>query len=386
VIWLAWSLSCGLSLALALALRALYRLAARAKHEQLARRSSEQLGAEREQLLATLLDESPFAIVLYADAGRIVFANRFAQRLFFEDQAAEGKNFLRLVESGPAAFRPALLGSRDEIVGFDIAGQRETYHFARRTFAFAGEQHTLLVVRQLTREVARHEIEVLKRVVRLISHEVNNSLGPVSSLIHSARQIVRSGERPERLERVFETVDERAQHLAHFIAGYAALAKLPRPQPRDMEWGALVARLRTLYPEARLTAPEGVRGYFDPVQLEQALINLLKNACEAGGAPDQVSLEVHEVGEGGGAEIQVADAGAGFSADALQHALLPFFTSKPGGSGVGLALVREVADAHGGQLTLGTRPAGGALVTLRLPGRAKLPDPREQARLTLTRG
>jgi signal transduction histidine kinase len=82
----------------------------------------------------------------------------------------------------------------------------------------------------------------------------------------------------------------------------------------------------------------------------------------------------------------VGDGGAGFSSDALEHALLPFYTSKPGGSGVGLALVREVADAHGGQLTLGTRPSGGALVTLRLPGRVKPPDPGEHARLTLTRG
>lgn len=385
MIWLAWSTTLLLALVLVASLVALARLRAAGRSEHQARLSTEQRSAEREQLLQTLLDASPFAIVFYADAGRIVYANRFAQRLFFEDQPAEGKNFLRLVESGPKAFRPALLGARDEIAGFDIEGQRETYHFARRTFAFAEEPHTLLVVRQLTREVARHEIEVLKRVVRLISHEVNNSLGPVSSLVHSARQIVKSGERIERLERVFQTVDERAKHLAQFIAGYAALAKLPRPQPLDVDWSGLLARLRTLYPEAQLVAREGARGHFDPVQIEQALINLLKNACEAGGALDQVRLEVSEL-EGGAAEVRVADAGAGFSPDALEHALLPFYTSKPGGSGVGLALVREVVDAHGGQLTLGSRPGGGALVTLRLPGRAKPVDPAERARLTLTRG
>jgi signal transduction histidine kinase len=385
MIELAWALTCVLALALGLAVLALLRLSARGRREHRVRLETEQRGAEREQLLQTLLDASPFAVVFYADAGRIVYANRFAQRLFFEDQPAEGKNFLRLVESGPSAFRPALLGARDEIVGFDIEGQRETYHFARRTFPFAGELHTLLMVRQLTREVARHEIEVLKRVVRLISHEVNNSLGPVTSLIHSARQIVKSGERQERLERVFQTVDERAKHLAQFIAGYAALAKLPQPQPCELEWSALLARLRTLYPEARLTAREGARGYFDPVQLEQALINLLKNAHEAGGPPGQITLEIRDL-EGNGAEIRVGDAGAGFSPEALEHALLPFYTSKPGGSGVGLALVREVADAHGGQLTLGARAGGGALITLRLPGRVKAPDPGERARLTLTRG
>lgn len=385
MIWLAWCTTLVLGLGLIAALLALSRTRALRNSEQAARVSTELRSAEREQLLQTLLDASPFAIVFYADAGRIVYANRFAQQLFFEEQPAEGKNFLRLVQSGPMAFRPALLGARDEIAGFDIDGQRETYHFARRTFPFADEPHTLLVVRQLTREVARHEIEVLKRVVRLISHEVNNSLGPVSSLIHSARQIVKSGERLERLERVFHTVDERAKHLAEFIAGYAALAKLPRPQPRDVDWGALLARLRALYPEAQLLALEGARGHFDPVQIEQALINLLKNASEAGGPLDQVKLEVNEL-EGGAVEVRVMDAGAGFTPDALEHALLPFYTSKPGGSGVGLALVREVVDAHGGQLTLGGRAGGGALVTLRLPGRAKPIDPAERARLTLTRG
>jgi two-component system, NtrC family, nitrogen regulation sensor histidine kinase NtrY len=385
MIWLGWTLSGLLALALTWSLYAFARLRNERASQHAQQAASEQQSAEREVLLQTLLNASPLSVVFYADAGRIVYANPAAERLFFEDQPAEGKNFLRLVESGPLAFRSALLGSSDEIAGFDIEGQRETYHFARRTIHYAGELHTLLVVRQLTREVARHEIEVLKRVVRLISHEVNNSLAPVSSLVHSARQILKTGERPERLERVFQTIDERAQHLSQFIAGYAALAKLPRPQPRDMEWSHLLGRLHVLYPEARLSAPNGARGYFDPVQVEQALINLLKNANEAGGAVDQVTLEVIALSDGA-TEIRVADGGRGFSAEALEHALLPFYTSKPGGSGVGLALVREVVDAHGGQLTLGSAASGGALVTLRIPGRVKPIDRAERARLTLTRG
>lgn len=122
MIWLAWSTTLLLALVLVASLVALARLRAAGRSEHQARLSTEQRSAEREQLLQTLLDASPFAIVFYADAGRIVYANRFAQRLFFEDQPAEGKNFLRLVESGPKAFRPALLGARDEIAGFDIEG------------------------------------------------------------------------------------------------------------------------------------------------------------------------------------------------------------------------------------------------------------------------
>lgn len=361
------------------------RLRAQLRERVTLQQSSERKATERELLLRTLLDASPLAIVFYADAGRIVYTNQSAQRIFFEGEAAEGQNFLRLVASGPAQFRPALLAALDEIVGFDIAGQRQTYHFSRRIIAYGNEPHTLLLVRELTREVARHELEVLKRVVRLISHEVNNSLAPVSSLVHSARQIVKAGERLERLDRVFHTIDERAKHLADFIAGYAALARLPRPQPQEVDWEHLLTRLRALYPQANMSAKAGSRAYFDPGQMEQALINLLKNANEAGGSLADVSLEVVCL-DAGGAEVRISDRGRGFSAEGLQNALLPFYTTKAGGSGVGLALVREIVDAHGGYLTLGDREGGGALVTLRLPGRSAPVDPSTRARLTLTHG
>lgn len=350
-----------------------------------AQSEEERRRAERELLLTTLLDASTAAVLFYADAGRIVYANQPAQHLFFEDQPAEGKNFLRLVATGPAAFRSALLGESNEIVSFDLEGQRETYHFARRTFEYAGEPHTLLVVRQLTREVARHEIEMLKRVVRLISHEVNNALGPVSSLVHSARQILKSGERPERLGRVFQTIEERAQHLAQFVASYAALSKLPKAQPRDTAWAPLLARLSLLYPEARLVCEPEARGYFDVVQIEQALINLLKNANESGGPLSEVQLKVLDTADGS-TQLTVSDRGSGFSSEALEHGFLPFFTNKPGGSGVGLTLVREIIDAHNGQLTLAAQAGGGALVSVHLAGPKAPPDMSSRARLTLTRG
>ena len=382
---LAWAIAAvcaiGGAAALAWALGLRRQLVAGTHSEQQERRAA----SERELLLRTLLDASPLAIVFYADAGRIVYTNAPASRMFFEGQAAEGKNFLRLVSSGPEAFRVPLLSANEEIASFEIEGQRETYHFVRRTFAFADEPHTLLVVRHVTREVARHELDVLKRVVRLLSHEVNNSLAPVSSLVHSARQIVKTGERVERLSRVFDTIEERAQHLSQFIAGYAALARLPQPQPQpqELEWETLLGRLRVLYPEAKLTAPSGARGYCDPAQIEQALINLLKNASEAGGRADEVALEVSRLAEGG-SQLRVLDRGLGFLPEALENAVLPFFTTKPQGSGVGLPLVREIVAAHGGQLSLGAREGGGAVATLRLPDSRRRSDV-IPARLTLTR-
>jgi two-component system, NtrC family, nitrogen regulation sensor histidine kinase NtrY len=340
--------------------------------------------SERESLLLSLLDASPIAVVLCTETGSIVFENAAARTLFFEGRAARGLNFLRLVTDGPAALQAALLSARDEMVSLSITGQRETYHFSRRTFAFEGTPHTLLVVRPMTREIARHDLDTMRDVVRVLSHEVNNSLAPVSSLVHTARLVLQAGVRLERLERVFDTIEERAKHLSDFIGGYASLARLPAPAPRVTEWRALIERLSSLYPQAQLHAPEYARGFFDPAQLEQALINLLKNAQEAGGPIEEVRLELTPLPEAG-AELRVLDRGAGFSAEAMEGALLPFFTTKAGGNGIGLALVREIVHAHHGRLSLGAREGGGASVTIVLPGQRAELDSDAQARLTLTR-
>ncbi|MEY4508551.1 MAG: hypothetical protein RLZZ450_673 [Pseudomonadota bacterium] len=339
---------------------------------------------QREEMLRSLLDASPLAVVLCADSGRIVYENDTARRMFFEGQPAHGQNFLRLVANGPAAFQAALLGASDEMVGLTVEGQRETYHFARRSFDFGGQPHTLLVVRPMTREIARHDLETLRTVVRLISHEVNNSLAPVSSLVHSARTILLSRDRLERLERVFDTIEERSKHLSGFIAGYASLARLPRPLPQHVEWRPLTSRLSTLFPDAKVSAPPDARGYFDPAQLEQALINLLKNANEAGGPHSEVSLDITPLPEAG-SELSIKDRGNGFTPEALESALLPFFTTKAGGSGVGLALVREIIQAHQGRLSLASREGGGAVITVWLPGLQPETDATRRARLTLTR-
>ncbi len=335
-------------------------------------------------LLNALLDASPVALVLCADSGRIVLDNAAARRLFFADQSAEGQNFLRLAANGPSDIQAALLEASDQIVGLHVDGQYESFHFSRRKLNHRGEPHTLILVRSMTREVAAHDIDVLKRVVRLISHEVNNSLAPITSLVHSARTIVASGERLNRLDRVFDTVEERSRHLAEFIAGYAGLARLPRPAPRSLEWKSILDRLSALYPDAQLTAPDGSQGYFDPGQLEQALINLLKNAYESGGERESVQLKVSPL-EDHATELKVLDRGRGFTPDALEHALLPFYTTKPGGTGVGLALVREIVHAHGGRLTLGGHEGGGAEVRVWLPGPSRVPDLESRTRLTLTR-
>jgi nitrogen fixation/metabolism regulation signal transduction histidine kinase len=349
-------------------------------------KANESVQRIRERIIPIIADSVPDAVVLFSDIGTIQYSNVVARDLFFEGQSPEGQNFIRLVSAAAAPLREALLGETDRFFSVDVEGRRESYHLSRRTFMVEEEQLTLLVVKYMTREIHRREVEVLQRVVRVISHEVNNSLAPISSLMHSARMIATKLQHVEKYQRVFDTIDERASHLRSFLEGYAALARLPRPRFRDTSWEHIFAQVSTLYPELALPEPPSEPGWFDGGQVEQVLINLIKNACEAGSPLSAVELRV-KTGADGSSEIEVLDRGPGFSAEAMQNAVLPLYTTKPHGSGMGLALSREVAEAHGGSLDVSNRSDGGGWIRVRLAGRAvkAVPDA-SRSRLTLTRG
>jgi nitrogen fixation/metabolism regulation signal transduction histidine kinase len=340
----------------------------------------------RQRIIAVIADSVPDAVVLFSDTGTIQYSNPVARDLFFEGQIPEGQNFIRLVSAAAAPLREALLGETDRFFSVAVEGRRESYHLSRRTFVVDGEPLTLLVVKYMTREIHRREVEVLQRVVRVISHEVNNSLAPISSLMHSARMIATKLQHVETYQRVFDTIDERASHLRAFLEGYAALARLPRPRLSETKWADIFVQIATLYPELALPEAPAEPGWFDGAQVEQVLINLIKNACEAGSPLASVELRVSTASDGA-SEIEVLDRGPGFSEEAMQNAVLPLYTTKPHGSGMGLALSREVAEAHGGSLDVSNRSDGGAWIRVRLAGRAlkAIPDT-SRSRLTLTRG
>lgn len=343
-------------------------------------------GSLRESdLLRTIAESVPDAMLFFSDGGSIRYSNAAARELFFEGRAPEGQNFIRLVSQAAAPLREALLGDSDRLFSVEVEGRRETYHLSRRSFDLGGEPHTLLSVKYMTREIARREVDVLKRVVRVISHEVNNSLAPVTSLVHSARLIAAQPESGPKLERVFSTIEERASHLRVFLDGYAKLARLPRPRPRAVEWPGFLRQLSALYPNVPMPEPPADKGYFDPIQVEQVVINLIKNACEAGDGAAGVELLLG-VAADGATELEVRDRGRGFSEEALENALLPLYTTKESGSGMGLALSREIVEAHGGSIGLGNRKDGGASIRVVLPGPVATGNADLlRSRLTLTR-
>jgi nitrogen fixation/metabolism regulation signal transduction histidine kinase len=337
-----------------------------------------------DQLVSVIADSVPDAVLFFSDLGDIRYANTVARELFFEGRAPQGQNFIRLVADAPLPLREALLGESDRLFSMDLDGRRETYHVSRRAFTLDGELHTLLTVKYMTREISRREVEVLKRVVRVISHEVNNSLAPITSLVHSARLIAKNSGPADKLERAFSTIDERATHLRAFLDGYAALARLPKPKARAVEWAGFLRQLSALYPAVHWPEPPAREAWFDTVQIEQTVINLIKNAVEAGSAVDAIEVKI-AMREDGTAEIDVFDRGPGFGPEALKNALLPLYTTKESGSGMGLALSQEIVEAHGGSIGVSNRADGGAWIRLSLPGRANANQDLTRSRLTLTR-
>ena len=337
-------------------------------HNELGRvlREERQNLFQRELLLDTMVQNSPIALLLVDANAHVVYANVAARALLNDGRVMNGFDFNRIVDECPLPLRQALASGGDGLFSVAIEHEEETFHLSQRSFRLNGRDHRMYLIKRLTRELGRQEVKTWKKVIRVISHELNNSLAPISSLAHSGRELARQGE-SRRLDAVFDTIEERARHLHGFIHSYAEFARLPQPQLEAVDWPAFLDQLARHF-AFRLAAPPPARpGWFDRVQLEQVLINLLKNAHESGGPGDAVEIEVSA--RGSEQRIEVRDRGSGMSAAVLANALLPFYSTKRSGSGLGLALAREITEAHGGRIALANRSDGGLSVLLALPGR-----------------
>lgn len=318
---------------------------------------------QRELLLDTMVQNTPVAMLLVGDAA-IVYANVAARQLLLEGRRLEGHALSDIVAHSSPALAEALARGGDGLFTAGDGEDEEVYHLARRTFMLNGRRHELLLLRQLTQELRRQEVQTWKKVIRVISHELNNSLAPLTSLAHSGAELVRRGQ-TERLPQILETIEERTRHLESFILGYARFAKLPAPRIEACAWPDFLARLAAEV-AFRIGAPlPPERASFDPGQMEQALLNLLKNAHESGSPAGDVELTIRPAP--GVLRIEVLDRGQGMNDAVLTNALVPFYSTKRAGTGLGLALAREIAEAHGGRITLANREGGGLTVTLILP-------------------
>lgn len=251
----------------------------------------------------------------------------------------------------------------------EFAGGSRRWEVRQRTFIQNNQTHHLLILSDLSRALREEERLAWQRLIRVLSHEINNSLVPIQSLTEMMESRLQKAEIPAsvsaELHEAIDLIANRSDSLQRFISGYSLLARLPQPDIQHVNLTELAQRVAALQDVGHVRCHgQQLSIEADPVQLEQLLINLVKNGLEAADeAAGRVDLSWRK--HGNEILIEVTDNGPGLPSS--DNIFVPFFTTKPKGSGIGLVLCRRIAEAHGGQLTLSNHPKGGCQATLRLP-------------------
>ena len=315
--------------------------------------------------LSAALENDPTAVLLVDETGTIVYANASSHRVLRVPVPLVGHPVSRALGSLPPELQAALDSGSDSIASGGTNGEDETLLVSSRDLRIHGQPHVLFMLRPITQQVRRQELEHWRNLLRVLSHELNNSLAPITSLVSSARKVNAMGPKDAQLDRIFDAIVERTGRLLSFLESYRTIARLPMPAARDVDFAAFVDGLAYQTPFHIAGPPPTSKGYFDPVQMERVLLNLIKNAEEAGSPSKDIELSIRE--EIDSVRIDLLDRGSGMSEPVLKQAMLPFFSTKDGGTGVGLALAREVVEAHGGHMVLANREGGGLVVSMYLP-------------------
>jgi len=268
--------------------------------------------------------------------------------------------------------REALEGVAPRTLELSHPGGTGRWELRRSVIRQEGVPLQLLVLSDLSRALREEERQMWKRIIRVLSHEINNSLAPIKSISGSLQSLLERHGLPDEVEedvdRGLRVIRSRADALGRFMASYAQLARLPRPELSAVEVGELVHRVASLETRSDVGIVEGpeVTVEADAAQLEQALINLIRNAVDASAEEGDAAVSVSWRVEGNEVHVLVEDEGPGISDTA--NLFVPFYTTKPGGSGIGLVLSRQIAEGHGGSLELENREDGsGARARMRLP-------------------
>jgi nitrogen fixation/metabolism regulation signal transduction histidine kinase len=327
----------------------------------------QRLGAlEATTLLRTVMREIDVAIFAFDEHRRLRLVNRGGERLLDKQQ-----EMLLGQTAGELRMEACLDGPPQTTLQASFPGGAGRFGLRRTGIRERGLPLELVVLSDLTQALSEQELQAWQRLVRVLGHELNNSLAPIKSIAGSLISIISRDQLADDwrddMRRGLTVITSRSESLSRFIGSYARLAKLPRPQLQPLEVASCVGRaasFETRLPVEVVPGPDiAIQG--DPDQLEQVLINLLRNAADAS-LTTNGSVKAGWRRDGAMLEIWIKDDGPGLSSTA--NLFVPFFTTKPGGSGIGLVLSRQIAEGHGGALTLENRTDGpGCVARLRLP-------------------
>jgi PAS domain S-box-containing protein len=326
----------------------------------------ERMGArEATALLKKVMEEVDVAVVAFDGAGRMRLINRAGEKLL-----GRPREELLGTDAASIGLEAYLTGEARRLEEFRFPGGQGRWEVRRTRFRQEGMPHELLVLADVSRTLREEERRAWQRIVRVLGHELNNSLTPISSISNSLTRLLTLTPRPadweEDVTHGLSVIASRSASLGKFVEAYSRLARLPKPAMEEIELGSLIRHVVEVErrlgvelepgPEVHLVADRG--------QIEQLLINLVRNAVEAAletGGGVRVAWDTGN----GRVEIRIDDDGPGLPESS--NLFVPFFTTKSGGSGIGLALSRQIAEAHHGTLALENREGGGCRARLSLP-------------------
>ncbi len=332
---------------------------------------STQSDASQYQYILTLINQLQIGVLAYDEKDRIHLANEAFEELLGQSSIP---NLLSVKAKNELLFEhlKSIENGENLVQKVTINNQVRRLSISATTFRLRARQYKLVSLQDIHAELDQNEMEAWQKLIRVLTHEIMNSVAPITSLSTTMKQVVQKGDLQGNgkatLEEGLDAIEVRSQGLMNFTQAYRALTRVPLPNIKEVEGSFFFQRISSLF-EPTLTQSnidwsmdlpsEEFNLLIDPDLIEQVLINLLKNAKEAVNLETgKISLTYQLATLGRQSEIRVSDNGGGIPDDIIDKVFIPFYTTKTEGSGIGLSLARQIVQSHKGELSVDTSPSG----------------------------